>query len=350
MKIGAIPESLAELLLTGFGAIPTPLIDTFQAHGPRARSWSPSSSACLRRSRTSRRRPKSVAASIGADPHATEKLLGALVGSGYLHWRDRRFSLAAVACRWLLKDSPQSLHDNMLHRFLEWEVVEKFEDFVRTGKPLHVHEDMPPAKWEIYQRGMRSLAGLSAAEVCRRLPMPAGGGKLLDLGGAHGCYSVAALCRRYPQLAATILDLPQAVACARPILAKENMGDRIVFRAENVLGADLGHGEWDCVFVSQLLHHFDAETNRQLLARVSRSLRPGGIVAILEVLRPTDPNSAGQTGALLDLFFAVTSRSGSWSVAELAGWQRQAGLLPNKPIPLRSIPGSAIQVAKNALY
>ena len=32
------------------------------------------------------------------------------------------------------------------------------------------------------------------------------------------------------------------------------------------------------------------------VARPDASIRPGGIVAILEVLRPTDPNSAGQTG------------------------------------------------------
>jgi SAM-dependent methyltransferase len=344
MKVGAVPENLLEHLFDWFGVVPTPLIDTFQAM-VRARAIMVGVKLGLFEAlKDQSATAGDVAARIGAEPHATEKLLNALVGSGYLHWSGGGYQLAAVARKWLLKDSPRSLHDNMLHRFLEWEVVEKFEDFVCTGKPLNVHEDMPPAKWETYQRGMRSLAGLSAAEVARHLPVPAGARNLLDLGGSHGYYSVA-LCRRYPQLYATIVDLPQAVEFARPILAAENMGERIVYRAENILGADLGTNEWDCVFASQLLHHFDAETNRSLMARIAQALRPAGIVTVLEVIRPTNPNATGQTGALLDLFFAVTSLSGSWSLEELTAWQREAGMLPRKPIWLRSIPGSAMQSA-----
>ena len=78
------------------------------------------------------------------------------------------------------------------------------------------------------------------------------------------------------------------------------------------------------------------------------SLRPGGIVAVLEVLRPESPNSAGQTGALLDLFFALTSLSGCWSSEDILSWQRQAKLIPQKRVRLLSIPGAAIQVGMKA--
>ncbi len=170
---------------------------------------------------------------------------------------------------------------------------------------------------------------------------------MLDIGGSHGYYSVA-LCRRHPELHSTILDLPSAVEFASPILAQENMGDRIGYRADDVLTADLGEGQWDFIFASQLLHHFDGEANESLLRRAARALRPGGVVAIVEIPRPSSPQCAGQTGALLDLFFAVTSPSGSWSIEELAEWQRLAGLIPRKPISLRSIPGGAIQAADKA--
>jgi SAM-dependent methyltransferase len=124
------------------------------------------------------------------------------------------------------------------------------------------------------------------------------------------------------------------------------MGPRVVHRPADVLTADLGTAQADLVFISQLLHHFDANSNRRLLEKVAQALRPGGIVAILEVIRPKSPRSAGQTGALLDLFFAVTSLSGTWSQAELAGWQRGGGLTPHKPIRLRTIPGGCIQAAE----
>ena len=344
MKIGPVPENLVECLLWAAGVMPTPLIDTFQAIIRARAIMAGSKLGVFDALAAGPATADEVARRIGADPRATGKLLSALTGAGYLHWKNDRYRLARVARKWLLSNCPCSLHHNMLHRYLEWDIAGHFEDFVKTGKALDVHQDFPAEKWSIYLNGMRSLAGLSAGEVARRLPVPARARTMLDLGGAHGYYSVA-LCRRYRDLSATIIDLPDAVQAPAPILARENMGSRVAHRAEDVLTADLGNQEMDLVFISQLLHHFDAESNRRLLGKVARALRPGGIIAILELIRPRSPRSAGQTGALLDLFFAVTSLSGTWSQAELAGWQQEAGLQPHKPIRLRTIPGGYIQAA-----
>jgi SAM-dependent methyltransferase len=167
---------------------------------------------------------------------------------------------------------------------------------------------------------------------------------MIDIGGSHGLYAVA-VCRRHPRLAATVLDLPAAVERAAPLLAQEEMGDRVVHRAGNALTEDLGENAWDLVFVSQLVHHFDDATNRELARRIARALRPDGVFAILEFVRPRSPERAGQTGGLLDLFFAVTSESGTWSIEELREWQQEAGLVPRKSIGLLSAPGARIQAA-----
>jgi hypothetical protein len=47
----------------------------------------------------------------------------------------------------------------------------------------------------------------------------------------------------------------------------------------------------------------------------------------------------------LDLFFALTSEAGTWSFEEMAAWQRDAGLLPRRPIHLRTAPGVGLQAA-----
>ena len=348
MRIGAIPENLAELILSPFGVIPIPLVETFQAV-VRARAIMVATKlGVFEELQNKSKTAIEIAQHLKTDRRATEKLLTCLVGSGYLRFKSSRYGLSRTARKWLLKDSPVSLHDNMLHRFLEWDVIESFEDFVRTGKPLNVHENLSTEQWETYQRGMRSLAGLAAPEVARRLPVPSTAKAMLDVGGSHGYYSVA-LCRRHPQLQSTILDLPSAIQSAKAILEKEGMGDRIVHRACDVLSADLGTNRWDLVFSSQLVHHFDEPTNVKLMERIAHSLRPGGIVAIVEILRPATPNRAGETGAVLDLFFATSSLSGCWSSQEITDWQRRAGLFPQKPIRLRFMPGAAIQVAMKAL-
>ena len=289
-----------------------------------------------------------VAARCGTHPAPTAKLLNALVGSGYVRADAERYVLTPVSRKWLLKDAPQSLHDNMLFRFMEWDFISHYDEFIRTGVPLDVHQNVTSdEQWGIYQRGMRSLAALAAPEVARRTPVPGGARDMLDIGGSHG-YNAVVLCRRHPGLRAVILDLPEAVAQAAPILAKEGMGDRVVHRPGNALTDDLGTDAWDVIFIAQLVHHFDDETNRSLARRVARALRPGGVYVIHEAIRADSPTQGGQLGALLDLFFALTSQSGTWSLEEMADWQRQAGLEPKKPIRFRTAPGLAQQAAVKA--
>ena len=57
------------------------------------------------------------------------------------------------------------------------------------------------------------------------------------------------------------------------------------------------------------------------------------------------PRDVGELGALSNLYFAATSEAGTWSMKEIADWQREAGLLPRKPIRLLTAPGAELQAA-----
>ena len=187
---------------------------------------------------------------------------------------------------------------------------------------------------------MRATGGNAALELAKRIPVPTGATRLLDIGGSHGQHSVQ-LCRHHPSLNSTILELPGALDRASEIAAREGLGDRIIFRIGNVLTDDLGEGTFDVVVINNVVHHFTPEQNLELARRVARALVPGGIYAIGDFLRAAKPGAGGGTPAVMDLYFALTSASGTWSVEEITGWQRAAGLLPVKPILLQSIPGWA---------
>ena len=344
MKLGVIPQNLIERVLMALGLVPTPLIDTMIGMllartvmvATRLGIFEALASGALT--------ADEVALRCATHAGATKKLLDALVGSGYLRARGERYDLAPVARKWLLKESPKSLYDKMLFQFIEWDWIEQCEDFVRGGVAVNIHETMSEDQWGLYQRGIDSLASMWTEEIARRTPVPKGARDMLDIGGAHGRYSVA-LCRRHNGLRSVILDLPEAVAQAAPILAVEEMGDRVVHRAGDALSDDLGEEVWDIVFIAQVVHHFDDDANRKLARRVARALRPGGVFVIQEAIRPRSPKEGGQPGALLDLYFSLTSKSGIWSFAEMADWQQGAGLVPRKPIRFRFIPGSGQQVA-----
>ncbi len=344
MKLGVIPENVLERVALAAGVVPTPWLDTLGAM-MLARTIMAATKLGVFEALASGPLPAhQVAAHCGTDPRATEKLLIALAGCGYVRAAHGQYVLAPVARTWLLKDSPQSLRDKMLYQFSEWEMIEGYEEFISSGIPRDVHRVMSDDEWGLYQRAMRALASGSASEVARRTPVPKGARDMLDIGGSHGYYSVA-LCRRHPGLRAVILDLPEAVKHAEPILAREGMGDRVKHRAGSALTDDLGTEAWDLVFVANLVHHFDEKANRDLVRRVERALRPGGILVIQEGIRLQQPGEGAQAGALLELYFALTSQSGTWSLAEITGWQQEAGLVPRKPLRLLTLPGAALQAA-----
>lgn len=344
MKLTVTAENPIDRLILALGVAPVTLLDTHVSF-MRARAIMVGTKLGIFDALASEALTAAdVASRCGTSPAATEKLMNALVGSGYLRFDRGTYALSAVARKWVTRDSPQSIRDKVLFEFIEWTLVEHFEAFVRTGEPLDIHRSVSDDEWGLYQRAMRALSGLTAAEVVRRTPMPRRATAMLDIGGSHGYISVA-MCRRYPDLRAVILDLPAAVTHAAPILAKEGMGDRVTHRAGDALTDDLGTNAWDLVYVSQLLHHFDEATNREFARRVARALKPGGVFVILEMMRPRSPRDAGQVGALLDLYFALTSQSGTWSIEEMSAWQRDAGLIPRKPIRLRTLPGAAELVA-----
>lgn len=293
-----------------------------------------------------------VAARCALDKAATGRLLGALTATGYLDMRGTgdgaRFSLTAMSRKWMLPESPRSLHDQILFTVYEDEWIGRMGDFLRTGREVsgggHGGAARDAEFWRLYQRAMRAIAAGAAGEVGQRTFVPRGARAMLDIGGSHGLYSVA-ICRRHPALSATILDLPEAIAHAAPLLAAEGLGDRVTHLPGDVLATDLGTDRYDLVFLSNVVHHFDAATNRALFARIARALRPGGAVIVQELIRPETYERAGQMGALLDLFFALTSEAGTWSLSEIASWGHAAGLSPRKPMFLRTIPGSAQQGA-----
>jgi SAM-dependent methyltransferase len=347
MKLGTIPQNPLEWGVLRAGLVPTPLLDTIVAL-LLARTVMTSTRLGVFEALAGGPLPaKDVAVRCNAQPGPMEKLLGALVGAGYLAVAEGRYRLAPVARKWLLQEAPSSLYDAILLQFLDAGYIEHMEEFVRTGTPVHIHEQMSSEDWGYYQRGMRSGANLAVGELVQRVGLPRRSGgvsrQMLDIGGAHGYYSVA-YCRKYPDLGATILDLPQAVEQSAPLLAREGMGDRIHHQAGDARTSDLGAEAYDLVLIANLVHHFSEDENRDLLLRVARALRPGGLVVIGDMIRP-EPGTGGQIGALTDLYFALTSESGTWSFREMAQWQRLAGLRTRRPLHLITGPGAGLQIA-----
>ena len=344
MRVGLMAENPLERALLATGLVPVGMLESYSPAYARAITTA-TRLGVFDALRDGPRSAVAVADACQTDARATEKLLNLLATMKYVAYRGGSYELARHARRWLLADAPGSIRDVILMKELEWGWIDHMESFLRHGRPLDVHGTMSTDDWASYQRGMRAQANVLAPWLARRVPVPPGASQMLDVGGSHGYFSVV-LCRRHPGLRATVLDLPQAVEHAAPLLEREEMGDRVVLRAGDALTDDLGEDAYDLILMFSLVHHFDDATNRTLARRAARALRPGGYLVIGDALRPPAPGKGGQQGAFFDLYFALTSESGLWTFDEMRSWQVDAGLMPRKSMSLVPGGGFGLQVAE----
>ncbi|WP_421800021.1 methyltransferase [Haliscomenobacter sp.] len=276
----------------------------------------------------------------GLNEKALKGTLGVLASMGQMDEQNGQFSLTSEAKKYLLKDSPDSVYWMMLFDnrvCMAW--MSYFPEFLRTGKGLQYHDTFNSDEWYLYQNAMESAAIGLAKEAMKKLPIAAQATQLLDIGGSHGLYSVG-MCKKAPNLHATILDLPAAVEKARPILAKYGMGERITYRPGNILTDDIGAAQYDYILMVNVAHHFTPEENLLVTQKAHAALKPGGTFTILEFMRQdTIKKNGDMLGALGDLFFLLSSTAGLWSQSEVEAWMQQAGFAGIRIIDFLILPG-----------
>ncbi len=195
---------------------------------------------------------------------------------------------------------------------------------VRSGRPGIAADPSPndvPLD-RIRTRAMDVYARTHARELAERIDFSATK-TLLDLGCGSGAYSCA-IVERHPDVSATLLDVPQAIAEARAIAADRGLADRLEFVAADALTCELGRA-FDAVLVSNVLHMLGAAHSRALLRRCHELLRPGGRIIVQGQFLDEDRTSPRWATLLNLILRAVTSEGRNHSVAEGLAWLRETG-------------------------
>ncbi len=266
-----------------------------------------------------------LAERLSLDPLGTETLSTALLSLGYLEPGEARvLRNAPVSERLLVRSSPESIATFVgAQAELHWEILSILPEAVRSGRAYSMHEERSdPAAWEAYMRGLFEISrpehDAYAAVVPAEHPV-----QLVDVAGGHGGFAMA-MCRRHPDLEATVLDLPSAAAVGRRIVEEQGFTERVAFREGDAFEVGLGEG-LDVVSAFNLVHHLPEERCRELCAMARAALRPGGYLVIGDTERP-DPNApVPQAGAISSVLFYAWSHGRNFTSAEIAGWLEQAG-------------------------
>lgn len=270
-----------------------------------------------------------------------EVLLAVLETLGYVRFRRGRYRLTRTAKRWLAPSSSRRL-DAVVGglTYWNWRGMDALEDVLGGGAPIGLH-DRPADDplWPQYQSAMAQLSQFTADTVARMIPAKRPR-RLLDLAGGPGMHS-AAMCRRHPELEATVVELEAPATLARERLAGDELAGRINYLTGDLFEVELGE-DYDVVTAHSILHNLDAEHSVELLRRAHAALRPGGLVAVLEVEQPRPGHPGSLIATAGSLAFLAYTGTRSWNGAELHRFFVQAGLVEIKERRPLQLPGSVI--------
>jgi hypothetical protein len=345
MKYGAIPTTLLERLALWAGQVPVPIIDAL--FGPlKARAiMAGVSLGVFQAIGAGEYAAADLARTLRLDADALELLLRTLVVCGYVIQRGDRFALSSMARQTMVEGGSKELVGYLRFNYVQWEFIGQLEELLRSGRGLDFHDTMTAAdKWHDYQLGMLELARLEAPVLASKVPVRNGATSLLDLGGAHGFYG-AALCRKHPPLRATVIDLPQAVAQARPLARAAGIDDVVSHREGDLLTSDLGR-DHDVVLLANVLHHFTPDQIVPILGRARNAMRADATMAIWETEAPKKGSRAAE-GDALALYFRLTSTAGAFHADDYSAWLRDAGFGALKVVRPVLSPGKVLITARS---
>ena len=266
-----------------------------------------------------------LAEALELDPLGTETLLTALATLGYVEQTDGRFSNMAVSERALVRSSPDSIATFVGGQSdLHWHVLDMLPEALRSGRAYAMHEERhhEDAHWEAYIRGLFEISRPEQDANAALVPVT-DPRRLVDVAGGHGGFAMA-MCRRHPQLDATVLDLPPSAAVGRRIVEEQGFADRVRHLEGDVFELGLGDG-LDVVSVFNLIHHLPEERDRELCRMAHAALVPGGCLVIGDSARPEPGEPVSEHGAISSLLFFAWSHSRNFKPSEIRGWMEAAG-------------------------
>ena len=227
---------------------------------------------------------------------ALGRLLDGCVGLRLLQRDDDKYSVADVAKKYLVASSPDTLAGYIIYSDSSlYKLWSHLDDAVREGtnrweqtfgsrESLFAHFFKSEEATRNFLGGMHGFGQIASSSIVETFDLR-GFHQMVDLGGATGHLCIAA-CERYPQLRATVFDLPQVERFANEHLGRSSARERLHFTAGDFFTDELPSA--DLYTLGRILHDWDEVKIRLLLEKIHAALPPGGAVLIVEALLEDD--------------------------------------------------------------
>jgi acetylserotonin N-methyltransferase len=244
-----------------------------------------------------------VAAKLGTNLDATERLLESCTGLKLLVKQAAAFSNTPEASAYLCSGTPYSMlgyinysNDVLIKLWLNledaiYDGTNRWNQTFGSSGPLFDSFFPTEEKMRTFIMGMHGFGKLSSPGVAQAFDL-SGFKRIADLGGATGHLAIE-ICERYPHLQGTVFDFDKVLNVAREQIALSPAKDRIVCVAGDFFTGPLPPA--DLYALGRILHDWTEEKIDILLRKIHDALPDGGALLVAEKLlndEKTGPVSA----------------------------------------------------------
>jgi hypothetical protein len=264
-------------------------------------------------------------------PRSARDFLDALVALRMLERNGDRYSNSAEADLFLDRNKPSyvggllEMCNNRLYGF--WGSL---TEALRTGKPQNEAKDggnlfaalyADPALLKGFLHAMTGVSLGAAAAMAQKFPWREYQ-TFIDIGAAQGALPVQ-IAQAHSHLSGGGFDLPPVQPIFEEYVATQGLGQRLRFYAGDFFNDELPAA--DVLIMGHILHDWNLDEKKMLLAKAYRALPAGGALIVYEALID-DERRKNSFGLLMSLNMLIETAGGfDYTGADCIGWMKEVG-------------------------
>ena len=287
-----------------------------------------------------------AAIALDVQPLKLRPLLYALVTAGLLTMEDGVFGNTEESQTYLVKGGKRYIGG--AHEIYSdlWSAALHTAETIRTGKPQCKHDfsAMSDEQLGAFMRGLDPGASAAGRKLAKDYDL-SGFKKLLDVGGGSGGLA-RAITEIYPDLHATVTDLPTVTPITEGFIARHEVGHRISVLAVDTVSQP-PHGTYDLAVMRSFLQVLSAEAARSAVINVGKVIEPGGSIYIVGRVLDDSRMSPLDTVAFNMVFLNIYDDGQAYTEHEHRAWLTEGGFEDIKRVDIRG--GYSIISARKAV-
>jgi hypothetical protein len=272
-----------------------------------------------------------LAEALAIEERPAEMLLTGCAALGLLVKNDSRYVNSPIAEEFLVRGKPYYFGGfvQMLDQRL-YPGWGKLAEAIRTNRPTtwdpdrqnSMFDSEDPQLLAVFWEAMHSLSTFTARALGQAIDL-SGARRLLDVGGGSAAYDIE-LCRLYPDLTATVYELPKVADIAAGKVKEAGLAQRIETVAGDFFAESLPGG-YDTILLSMIMHDWAQDHCRAILQKCWAALPSGGQVIVSELL-VNDARTGPPAAALMSLNMLIETEGGrNCTPAEYSAWLADVG-------------------------